>query len=302
MNFFAKVKNLTNYTLAKTLSRRLYTKYLKRKIKLQKDEVAILCPHHSGEIYLICSMIDSFKTKHNIDKIILIGSKKYHQQIYEMFAHKIDRYYFVEKEYIKCLKYHLSVKKGNFFLSTDGLWSTLIEYGIPHFDVLKICADIGKNSKLSHPLIKEEYQISAKDKFNKLSLKEDKTVLISPEAISAQSLPISFWQKISEQLKVKGYDVFLNIMDDKNAIKDVKTEYLNFSEAFIFTQMCGHVIALRSGFCEVISGANANFHIIYNNLSHKTYGMKPIIKKNLMEYVFKKQSLDDLMNNILKSF
>ena len=126
--------------------------------------------------------------------------------------------------------------------------------------------------------------------------------MIWPEAISAKSLPISFWQKICEKLRIKGYDVILNIMDKKNAIEGVKTDYLNFSEAFLFAQMCGHVIALRSGFCEVISGANVNFQIIYNDLSHSTYSMKPIIKKNLTEYVFNEHSSDDLINDILKSF
>jgi len=288
--------------LEKVLSRRSYTKYLKHQVKLQKEEVAILCPHNSGEAYLICSMIDSFKRKHDVDKVILIGGKRYHQQIYEMFAHKIDRYFFVEEENLYRPKYHLSVKKGTFFLSTNGLWCTLIDYGIPHFDVVKICAHLGKEAELSLPLIQEKYQISAKDKFDRLSLTKNKTVLISPEAISAKLLPQEFWQKICEKLRVKGYDVFLNIMDQKNAIEGVKTDYLNFSEAFLFAQMCGHVIALRSGFCEVISNANANFHIVYSGLSHSTYGMKSIIKKNLTEYIFDDWSLDDLMNNILKSF
>ena len=82
----------------------------------------------------------------------------------------------------------------------------------------------------------------------------------------------------------------------------VVQRFHNFSEAFLFAQICGHVVALRSGFCEVISGANVNFHIIYNDLSHSTYSMKPIIKKNLTEYVFDGQPWDDLMNDILKSF
>ncbi len=299
---FYKVENLIKRILVKALSRRAYTKYLKRQIKLQEDEVAILCPHNSGETYLICSAIDSFKKKHGVDKVILIGGKKYHQQIFEMFTHQIDRYFFLEEKYLYRPKYYLDVKKGTFFLSTNSLWHTLINHGIAHFDVLKICAHLGKDVELSPPLIQEKYQISAQDKFDRLFLTKGETVLISPEAISAKSLPISFWQKICEKLRIKGYDVILNIMDKKNAIEGVKTDYLNFSEAFLFAQMCGHVIALRSGFCEVISGANVNFKIIYNDLSHSTYSMKPIIKKNLTEYVFNEHSSDDLINDILKSF
>ncbi len=79
---------------------------LKRKINLQKDELAVISIFNSGETYLVCSLLEELRRANKIDKpIVLLGTKNYHRQIYEMFPSQISRYYQIDPYIGKCLQH-----------------------------------------------------------------------------------------------------------------------------------------------------------------------------------------------------
>lgn len=281
--------------------------YLRKKFDIKANDLALISIHHSGETYLLCSLANSIKKQYNIDRIILIGTRTYHRQIYEMFSHQVDGYVLIDGHLAYCLRYLRKIKGGKIFYITDHfLWN---KFSVQHLDntqILKLgCCIDNETAKILPPKILEKNISSANKKFIDLGLKKDKTIFIAPESISTAFSDHSFWRQLCSELREKGYDIFLNIMNPDNAIDGVKTAYLNFSEAVVFAENCKNVIALRSGFCEIISSAvNTKFHILYlNNADIKFYPLDHYIRpENMVKHVINNQSIKQLIDNIVGSF
>lgn len=97
--------------------------------------------------------------------------------------------------------------------------------------------------------------------WQKQGVVKDKTVIISPEANSITTIPIWFWNTIIEELKSKGYIVFMNC--------SYPTWYRapNIFETYALSvpllEYSGFFLAVRSGFCDIISSANCKKVILY---------------------------------------
>jgi hypothetical protein len=282
--------------------------FLKKKIKLSKNDIALISIHNAGETYLTCAMIDSFKMRHGIHgSVILLGTKLYHKQIYEMFSHKIDRYYQLDPYIAECLQYLRTIKNGEIFYTADlNKWTASFLKSplnhLTHFKLLKICNFMDVEVELSSPLIKLEYEINAQKKFDQLGLIRNKTIIISPESTSLKSLDNVFWKNLCFKLSNYDYKIFLNIMDKKNSIAGIASGFLNFSEAFVFTNLAGKVIAARSGFCDVLSSSNAEFHVIYpTQIDREIYPLNEFVfEEKLAEYSANEQSQERLIEIIVK--
>lgn len=90
-------------------------------------------------------------------------------------------------------------------------------------------------------------------------LPKGKTVILSPYANTGNTfgIPWSEWEELAKQLKQKGYTVCTNTSQkngEKN-ITDTIPVFLKHEMMPAFCEYAGHFIGLRSGLCDIISGA-----------------------------------------------
>lgn len=279
--------------------------YLKKKLALKDNELGLISWYQSGETYLLCSMIESFKKDNDLDcKIVLIGTKNYHRQIYQMFSDKISRYCQIDPYVAECLQDKRLIKSGEFYFACDlEMWRRSgFETPVSHFKLLQQCNFIREKPFLEAPNIEQIFFNNAQDKFRELELIRGKTVLLSTEAVSVKFLPKTFWELLCREIDKLGYKIFMNIMDQENYVNGTKTCFLSFPESLVFADLCGHVIAIRSGFCEVISEADVSFQVIFPTKKDlQSVSLQEIIKpeKKLIEYVGEDLTSEQLVEKIL---
>jgi len=305
VKIFQKIKR---HLLCKNyLIRNLYILFVKKYlVKLKDDEIGIICDLNLGETYLFCSMLDYFKEDHGLEKIVFVSDRKYHKNICQMFDDKIDRYYISPHINTKSFVSLREIKKGSFYLIYDKNWNftNLKNSGNSHLQQLKITAKINTFAKINHHKNKENYRLEAKEIFDSLQLKPGKTVLISPEAKSCNSMDRDQYSDLIEKLKNKGYDIFLNVNNSENNIPGVKSIFLPLPAAVPFCDLCGHVIAIRSGFCDIISSTQAKLHIVYPDQSYlDVFPMKDkITSEEINEYILDTEGKYSLIDSIISNF
>lgn len=99
-------------------------------------------------------------------------------------------------------------------------------------------------------MIHLEDERSMLEKVSKTGLNLDKFVFIAPEAQSCKLYDEDFWCELINQFQAKGYDVFVNLVEDDVKLKsaiDYKTCDLNFAEAFALARRSKKIVSLRSG-------------------------------------------------------
>jgi len=306
MKLLEKIKK---YLFSKnSLTRYLYLLYVKKiLVRLEKDEVGVVCEYNLGETYLFCSLADSFKRQNDIEKIVLISQKKYHADICEMFSGNIDRCYVNSDLYLRPLRDFRVIRKGAFYYLYDYKnwnYNSLVERKTTNLEMLKVSAGISPEAKVQHCLHKEVDKIMAQKIFSQLGLRRDRTVLLSPEAKTCSNLTEQFCHCICGKLSSKGYDVFLNVTNTVKMDSYTKTAFLPLGVAAAFCDLCGHVIAVRSGFCDIISSSNAKLHIIYPDQTFqqvfpvKDFMLSDYVKEYILDEIPGMDMVEMIINNI----
>jgi hypothetical protein len=249
-------------------------------------------------------MLDSFKINNGVKKVVLISERKYHADVFELFNDRTHRYCVSTRMYARPFRAFREIKAGSFYFMFDhAYWNftALAKSKTTNLQQLKITAGINPSAIIEHHENKEIYKTKAKELFKKLDLKQNQTVLIAPEAKSCQALDEIFCQNICRGLREKGYDVFLNLTSFANKVSYAKSTFLPLSIAMPFCDLCGHVVAIRSGFCDVISSTKAKLHIIYRDQCYKNvFPIKDIATSdNIKEYVMDQTSKEDLAESII---
>lgn len=288
-----------------SLTRPLYTEYIRRfRVALQPNEVGVICRYNLGETYLFCSMLDSFKETNGVEKVVMITDRKYHREIYELFKDRIDRYCIDPGIVTKAFRKKRQLRPGRFFFVYDTkVWKfpSLAQSGKTFLEMLRQTSGIAPGAKVVHPPKQEDRLRGANDLFESLGLKRGKTVLLSPEAKTCDSLGMAFCEKLCDRLKERGWEVFLNTMSSKNLPISAVTAFLPLSMAAPFSELCEHVIAIRSGFCDLISDSAARFHVLYPDAVFKrVYPVHGIVTSaSIQEYVIDEMAEEDLIRLIL---
>lgn len=169
----------------------------------------------------------------------------------------------------------------------------------PHFETL--CNYIGlKNINLSPVNIcfSEDTIKKCNEYLEYKNINKDNFVFISKEALSIPLLPENFWNKITKQIRMLGYDILLN------------SKELNISESVYIASLAKSVIAIRSGFSEGISAVAKQMFIFYTPLKYPpipakifldAYSLKnyPMVKQNnIFEYIYQLEKEYNIINEI----
>jgi hypothetical protein len=302
------VNKINRYFLCKNvLTRNLYPLYIRnRRAKITPEEVGVICSYNLGETYLFCAMLESFKRKYNIRKVVLISDKKYHQDICALFEDRNIRCCTCSGLQERPFRVFREVRAGSLYYMHDNdgqSVATLAQKRISYIQHLKITAGLDADTAIVPHEISDQDRAGAKEIFNRLELKPNKTVLLSPEANSCPPLDEQFCQNMCDELQKKRYDVFLNVIGENHGIRSAKSAFLPLRLAAPFSDLCGLVVAMRSGFCEVISGSRARFHVLYPDRPlQMVYSLKDVITSDcLREYVLNEIPQKDRIDQVIKN-
>lgn len=99
------------------------------------------------------------------------------------------------------------------------------------------------------------------------------TVLLAPYSDSIPSLKEEEWVFLVKELKKKGYLVFTNCANDyEAAISGTMPINVKFEELAYFLDMCGLLISVRSGLCDIACMSNCRKIIFYPEYIFYNYG------------------------------
>lgn len=250
MNFPVKTINLAEV---------FYNKYLKN-VEYDYDDVYILHAN-SGEEYLFFAYcVKSVLRKNNSKKPLFIATQDYHVDILKMYLPDANCIY-IENLYIRTKSDKWQVKGHTCYMIFSANHFHNVEKDAHRKEIGQVhyLSSINKTLEISEkdytkPNVKisQETKQSLKDKIDPLNLNLNSFVVIAPEAQTCEDLPLSLWKKIVKELKQRGFDIFLNIVDKNNYIDGCKSVFLTYQEAYALAQKAMAVISLRSGFTEFL--------------------------------------------------
>lgn len=255
-----------------------YFKYFDKKY----DDIYVLRAN-SGEIYLTLTyIIDALIKRNNSKSPLLVATQKYHVDMIKMICPDIP-YVYTKKLKIRIAGDSFNIDKYRFFLLFDSCHFKQVEHDIKrnplgeHHYFKSILKKLNmtehdiKYRKISVPLEDEQSMLN---KIAKTGLNINKFVFIAPEAQSCKLYDEDFWVELINNLQEKGYDVFVNLVEDDIKLKgalDFKTCDLSFAEAFALAKRAKKIVSLRSGFTEFLLQTDVPIDVLYTKFRHRHF-------------------------------
>ena len=268
------------YEKDKTLANRIYEGWLGKKIyrKLVSrygDVSLFLCPYTgTGDVYLIGTFWHEYILNNKIEDYVFIVINEACRKVALLFNIKNVELLKNQKESEYLIRYYsLCPTEIRLKVLNDG-WAKIRAnptewfrgYKGLYFTELfrKFVFRLPDTSRPRHPqFLDVSNQI--KQLFEENGLIENKTVIISPYSNTLSDLPNEFWIKITDALLKKGYIVCTNSSGKHEpAIGGSIPVFFPLNIAPQFVKMAGVFIGVRSGFCDVISGASVKKIILYD--------------------------------------
>lgn len=269
------------YGVEKSFGTRLYEswrgKMVKRRLVRKYGDVPIyLCPYTgTGDIYLIGTFWEEYISNHEIDDYVFLVISGACKKVASLFGIKNLELLKNQKESEYLIRYYslcpteinlkllndawrwISSNPSEWFRGYKGLYFTEL--------FRKFVFDLPDTSRPRHP---EFADVS--DQLNRIfkekGLTEKKTVILSPYSNTLADLPDEFWLKITGALLDRGYTVCTNSSgDEEPAIDGSIPIFFPLNIAPQFVERAGILIGVRSGFCDVVSGAKAKKIILYDD-------------------------------------
>ena len=107
-------------------------------------------------------------------------------------------------------------------------------------------------------------------KLRELGLRTNRFVVIAPEAASIQQLPKKFWIDKIKQLKLNGFDVFVNMVDNiGQSYEDTITLNVGIVELIYIIKCSTHFYSVRSGLCELAAITGVDMDVYYPKTNTK---------------------------------
>ena len=160
------------------------------------------------------------------------------------------------------------------------------------------------------PVFNEKIKSSTLEKVKKIGLNIEKFVFISPESQTASYINTGgFWDKLAVSFEKRGFDVFVN--KTKGSYRHGKSTPLSVAEAVYLASLAKKIVALRSGFSELIVSIKERMkcYILYLNF-YETVTPENFFKlfsftnypfynpKNTIEILVKDDNFDQTIDTI----
>lgn len=254
----------------------------------------------SGETYLFLSYLNP-----SLDSVF-IATKKYHVDLCKMMHPNIDCIYMprilqlrgfddtYEENYKEWAFYN--VLPFNHFVRLE----QNLRNGLDVHYCKEICRTMGieYSTRAKLPMIPENAKNSALVKAKRIGLNLNNFIFLCPESQSNEDLDNGFWKNIVDDLYAKGFDVFLNVLNQRPEYGTAKTCFLTFEEAYYIASLSKGIIGLRSGFIEYLTSIK-NIPITCYYTGFKDRGLLPALDAHRVIKGFSLKYLPNInINNI----
>jgi len=260
---------------------------IQRRLKItSSQEWKIIMPHGIGDTYLVCALAYSILEERGGNSFTAMV-KESHVDVAAMFP-GVSIILVNDKLNLKRINKLSKLKKGYPFIGHP--WHHELGHitgykGLTLLDSHRILFKLSERAKLSLPVIKDEWKNSALQRFENYGLIKGRTVILAPEAVTLPIVDKAIWETIAQLLKNEGYIVAANASREGiSTIPGTIPIWFPLGEAIPMAELAGWVIALRSGFCDLIAAANCRLDVIYpphKTLQGTAYDMFSLLKMGL---------------------
>lgn len=273
---------LFNKTIRKISLFNVFKKNYFKYFDKQYDDIYILSAN-SGEIYLTLTyLIDILIKKNGSKKPLLLPTQKYHLDIIKMLCPDIPHTY-IKKLKLNIVGNTFKIDNFRFFLLYDTPHFKQVENDIKNNPVgeqhyfksiltrLNISMDELSMRKITVPPEDEQNMLK---QVATTGLNIEKFVFLAPEAQTCKLYDEDFWVQLINMLQKKGYDVFVNLVDNTVKLEgalDFKTCKLNFAEVFALAKRAKKIVSLRSGLTEFLLQTNVPIDVLYTKFKHRHF-------------------------------
>lgn len=285
---------------------------LVKKLCCENDTVFVLNNQHIGDVCYALSFLNSYKEYYGLKSLTVIWAGKF-REVYESF--NVNDLQLLNPEEQMDILYFLSyVPRGKRLVSNNRFIVTYSSYylspreqeerGLSMIELLRNYAfQLPADIKPTFPKITNSYKLRTFIHYAEIT--PQKTVLVNPQALS-MAIPRSFFQKIADELKQRGYLVVSNLSNEKDKPLDgTLGVYLSLNDTYSLLELCGHTIGVRSGFYDFMISANCRFFILYSEeySMKKSYTLKAWNSERCVyEYIFSELRELAIMDEILSNF
>ena len=298
-------------------------------VKKYGRDVAILSTAWRGTgDYFICGLyLDAFLKQNRISNYVFLtpnngGERKVVKLFYAYRSHVIEiknitpirvfDSFLMKKESNIFYFHHGYQNPNNLSVSVSGI-SMTGHNGLNMVDFyLYFGLKIDENVAKSVPeFIKDENIINKWFEENHLNL--GKTILISPYStgLKEYEMPEEFWENLACELRRRGYTLVTNCAGEEKRISGTIALSIPYDQIVPVLEKAGYFIGIRSGLCDIISGASCKKIVLYtykakwwiDGRSIQYTGLNNMgLCDDAIEFVYRdKEELDILLRNILES-
>lgn len=228
----------------------------------------LLCPiRANGDIYISASLLEVFRKKNDLKKVVLIIIGEVGKKIASMFGIKdVISISQTEMEFIIVLNRFLGHSVTRMITIHPEEFHFNIFSNLECFNKLNFMDFIASgmlNLKITQNEIRPlEYKFNLQDSQSNILNKN--SIILAPYANSLPCFPIEFWEKLVKTLNQKNYCLYTNSGNNMEPpILGTKPIFLPINEINNVLEKCAGFIGIRNGLCEVISSAKCCKIILY---------------------------------------
>ncbi len=293
----------------------------------------LLCPYPgTGDIYLIGTFLEQFVAKEGIKDYVLVVVSSACKKTASIFP--IDNIVVIDGPSAcrNLVKYYMVCPRECRLRIMNDSWLDIYTnpvqwlrglHGMNFAEMFRrFVFDLDKSIQPRHPKFQDKSQeietLKERSGINGQSgikgqsgMKGKGSVLLSPYAVTLSDMPDTFWEELAEKLKGKGYAVYTNVgSEEEKAIAGTSPLSFPLDMAPQLVSWMGGFVGIRSGLCDIISGAEAKKVILYDksnfffNASAFDYFSlnKMGLSQDAVEIQYDNQNLRNVLEQVLSQF
>jgi hypothetical protein len=154
--------------------------------------------------------------------------------------------------------------------------------------------DLPENVELKLPAFSKETEIKLKEK----------SIILLPHAQTTKALEWEWWNQLADELLALGYTLYTNTNCDEDVIQGSDKIFFPYKEAEAVLRQADGIIALRSGFCDIVSSIPCAKIVLYTTMDdidcHELFGLKAMkLDSDVIEIDANSYSQKELLHQVL---
>lgn len=255
-------KNVYFNLFPKSFKYQVYDELLK--ITENKHDFIIIVRAGLGEAYLLNFMLDEILHRYNAKKPCFVGHRDFYKELFSLYypnipfyTHNINTNFMfnvLDKKYDKYKNCLFNVNPS----PLKNLQNLLAQYekGVVKDNYSYIIKNFNNTKNYKNKQIKYKNNIENIVELKFPNIKNEQFIFVVKDANFVKPLPANFWETLISQLENLGYKIVYNSKD------------ISIQEARYIASYAKALIAIRGGFCEILSTLNVPKHIIYTPCKH----------------------------------